>query len=51
MRGENSNIIEAGIRRQLNPLTILTSGAGAGIGEQSPRFQISIGIQRSIKIL
>lgn len=50
MRGENSNIIEAGIRRQLNPLTVLTIGAGAGIGEQSPRFQISIGVQRSITI-
>lgn len=50
LRGENSNIIEAGIRRQLNPLTILTLGAGAGIGEQSPRFLISVGIQRSLKI-
>ncbi len=50
LRGENSNIIEAGIRRQLNPLTILTIGAGAGIGEQSPRFQITIGIQRTLTI-
>lgn len=50
MRGENSNIIEAGIRRQINPLTILTIGAGVGIGEQSPRFQIRIGIQRTITI-
>jgi hypothetical protein len=50
MRGENSNVIEAGIRRQLNPLTVLTFGAGVGVGEQSPRFQISIGIQRSISI-
>lgn len=50
MRGENSSVIEAVIRRQLNPLRVLTFGAGAGIGEQAPRVQISIGIQRSIKI-
>lgn len=50
LRGENSNIIEAGIRRQINPLTILTIGAGVGIGEQSPKFQIRIGIQRAITI-
>lgn len=50
LRGENSNVIEAGIRRQINPLTIITFGAGVGIGEQSPRFQIRIGIQRSITI-
>lgn len=50
LRGENSNVVEAGIRRQINPLTIVTFGAGVGIGEQSPKFQIRIGIQRSITI-
>lgn len=50
LRGENSNIIEAGIRRQINPLTVISFGAGVGIGEQSPRFQFRIGIQRSITI-
>ena len=50
LRGENSNVIEAGFRRQLNPLTVLTFGGGVGIGEQSPRFQITIGIQRTLTI-
>lgn len=44
MRGENTNIIEAGIRRQLNPLTVLSFGAGAGIIEESPKFRITTGI-------
>lgn len=50
-RGENSNIIELGIRRQLNPLTVISIGVGAGIGEESPKFRISIGIQRSLTFL
>jgi hypothetical protein len=50
MRGENSNIVEAGFRRQINPLTIITFGAGVGIGEQSPKFRFTIGIQRTITI-
>ena len=45
--GENANIIEAGIRHQVTPRTVFTIGAGAGIREESPKFRISIGIQRS----
>lgn len=50
LRGENSNVVEAGFRRQLNPLTVLTIGAGVGIGEQSPKFRFTIGFQRTITI-
>lgn len=35
---------------QLNPLTVISIGGGAGIGERSPRFPIRIGIQRSMTI-
>ena len=51
MRGENSNIIEAGVRYQLNPLTVLSFGGGAGVGEESPKFRITLGIQRSLTFL
>jgi hypothetical protein len=47
-RGENSNIIEVGIRRQLSPLMVLSVGAGAGVGDQSPKVLITIGIQRTL---
>lgn len=49
IRGENSNVVEAGVRYQFNPLTVLSFGGGAGIGEQSPRFRVTFGIQRSLK--
>lgn len=46
-KGDNSNVLELGIRRQLNPLTTLSVGAGAGIAEQSPDFRFTLGFQRS----
>lgn len=46
-RGENSNVFEAGIRWQLTPLTILSLGAGFGVGEESPKAKGILGIQRS----
>lgn len=46
-RDENSNTLELGARRQLNPRTVLSVGAEAGIAEQSPDFGLTLGFQRS----
>ena len=46
-RGRNDNIVELGIRRQVTPLTVLSIGAGAGIGHDSPDYRITAGFQRS----
>lgn len=44
---EEANIIEAGIRYQLTPLTLLAAGAGAGIEEESPDVRVALGFQHS----
>lgn len=46
-KGDNSNVLELGIRRQLTPLTVLVFGVGAGIAEQSPDFRATVGFQQS----
>ncbi len=46
-KGENSNVGELGIRRQLTPLTVLVFGVGAGIAEESPDFRATVGFQQS----
>lgn len=46
-KNENSNVVELGIRRQLNPRTVFSFGVGAGIGEESPIFRTTLGFQRS----
>lgn len=48
MRGEATNMAELGTRFQLTPQTVLTAGAGAGFGDQSPRFRLLIGFQHSL---
>lgn len=44
---KDSNMLEAGIRYQLTPLVVLTAGAAAGIGEDSPDFRTVVGVQKS----
>ena len=44
---EAANIVELGVRRQLTPLTVLSVGVGAGLGEDSPDFRATFGLQRS----
>lgn len=46
-KGATFNIIEAGLRRQINPQTVISLGLGAGIGNQSPRFRLTAGLQKS----
>ena len=41
-KNEEINLVEAGIRCQLTPLTVIAAGAGAGIGEDSPDFRITL---------
>jgi hypothetical protein len=44
---ENSNIAEAGFRRQLTPFTVAMVGAGAGFGDDSERYRVTLGFQHS----
>jgi len=46
-KGVTFNIIEAGLRRQINPLTVISLGVGAGIGSQSPNLRLTAGVQKS----
>lgn len=46
-RSMTSNIVEVGLRYQQTPLTVLSVGLGAGIGNQSPDFRATLGLQRS----
>lgn len=46
-RDEEINLVEAGIRYQLTPLTVIALGAGAGFGEDSPDFRASLAFQHS----
>ena len=45
--GKESNIFEVGARYQLEPLTVLSLGVGAGIGDDSPDFRVAFGFQLS----
>lgn len=44
-REKTADILEAGIRYQLTPLTVLAAGAGVGIGEDSPEARLTVGFQ------
>lgn len=45
--GENANILELGIRRQITPFTVISLGAGVGIGDESPDYRLVAGFQYS----
>lgn len=45
-----ANLVEAGVRWQLTPLTVLSAGAGAGFLDESPRFRFLVGIQHTLTI-
>lgn len=47
-RGSDANIVEAGLRYQLTPLTVVVAGAGVGIAEQSPDARATVGFQHSL---
>jgi hypothetical protein len=42
-----ANLVEAGVRFQYSPLTVLALGVGVGVGEESPDGRITGGFQRS----
>jgi len=44
---KDANLVELGFRHQITPLTLATVGAGAGIGEDSPDFRLTIGFQHA----
>lgn len=45
--GVTSNIAEIGVRRMLNPLTLIAIGAGVGLDDESPDFRVRFGFQMS----
>lgn len=46
-KDQDSNLLEAGVRRQLTPFTLVTAGAGAGIGDDSEDYRVTLGFQHS----
>jgi len=46
--GVDINLVEAGLRYQLTPLTVIAGGLGAGIGNDSPDFRITVAFQHSL---
>lgn len=44
-KGKVSNIAEVGVRHQFNPSTVLALGGGVGLGEDSPDFLSTVGVQ------
>ena len=47
LQGQNSNVIEIGLRHQMTPQTLYAVGLGTGIGEDSPKFRLTFGFQHS----
>ncbi|MEO0377620.1 MAG: transporter [Cyanobacteria bacterium P01_A01_bin.17] len=41
-------LLELGIRHQVDPLTVFSVGAGAGLTSNSPDFRVTMGVQRSL---
>lgn len=46
-KGEDANIVEVGLRRQLTPFTLVNAGVGAGFGDDSEDFRVTVGFQHS----
>lgn len=46
-RGEEINLLEAGVRYQLTPLTVIAVGVAAGAGADSPDFRATLAWQHS----
>ena len=46
-RGENSSLLEAGIRHAVSDKAVLALGAGAGLGDDSPDFRLLAGFEFS----
>lgn len=46
--GKESNLAELGWRYQFSPLAVLSTGVGAGIGDDSPNFRLVTAFQYSI---
>jgi hypothetical protein len=46
-QSSQSRVVELGLRYQLTPMTTLSGGAGFGIGDDSPQWLVTFGIQLS----
>lgn len=49
-KGKESPVIELGVRHMLDPLTVVGSGVGTGVGPDSPDVRVMPGFQRSIAL-
>jgi hypothetical protein len=45
--GEDVNLAEVGVRRKVATKVIVSLGAAVGVGPQSPRVQLSFGLEQS----
>jgi len=46
-RRHESNLVELGLRQQLDPLSVLSLGVAVGIGDESPELRVTLGFQYS----
>lgn len=45
--GSETYMGELGLRRQDDPLTVLSFGVGAGLNRDAPKYRVTLGIQRA----
>jgi hypothetical protein len=45
-----TQMVEVGWRHQYNPLTVLATGVGAGLTDESPDFRFNISFQRAVNL-
>ncbi len=49
-KGADQNLVDAGIKFQLDDTLAVTFGGGVGIAEKSPEFRVLVGLQKDIKV-
>lgn len=49
-KNEEFQLVELGWRHQFNPLTVVATGIGAGLTEESPDFRFNISFQRALNL-
>jgi hypothetical protein len=47
--GQATNLVEAGVRREVADGLILSAGAGTGLGGDSPEVRLTVGLQRQFR--
>ncbi len=49
-KNRETQMVELGWRHQLNPLTVIAGGAGAGVTDESPDYRVNVSFQRALNL-